>query len=320
MFKPLLEFSEEDVLRRVPEGEIFLRYFNLKPHLTEYQKNPLREDNSPGCKFFKSDNGKILFHDFSYGKTWDCFNLLKDKFNISRREAIHKINKDYDLRLDTTTPREVKIEPEYPEPVKKESQFSLKINKDFSESEMQYWKQYGITRKILEFYRVHSVSKVFKDSKICWKSTAKNPIFAYLFQEKSAKLYRPLSPSSATKWMSVNSGGILQGSEQLDLFGNMLIITSSLKDVMTLRSLGYNAMAPQSESANLGNLEYTKRLYDKVILFYDNDKAGRENAEKWKHLFSGTIFLDTCKDISDYYKKYGRWKTKQKMWTLLSYS
>lgn len=55
-----------------------------------------------------------------------------------------------------------------------------------------------------------------------------------------------------------------------------MIITSSLKDVMVLHKLGYNAIAPQSENSSFPkNLkEDLEKRFDNIVLFFDADDPG----------------------------------------------
>ena len=60
-----------------------------------------------------------------------------------------------------------------------------------------------------------------------------------------------------------------------------LIITKSLKDVMCLRSLGYWAIAPHSESSRISELhvENIHSKFNSVYVLYDNDEAGINGAK-----------------------------------------
>lgn len=76
------------------------------------------------------------------------------------------------------------------------------------------------------------------------------------------------------------------------------------------------AIAPISENCFLTKAQYAKlkSKFNKIILFYDNDLAGIENMNKIRKKFPDVhvLFIPRhykAKDISDFYKMYGRTKT-----------
>lgn len=68
----------------------------------------------------------------------------------------------------------------------------------------------------------------------------------------------------------------LQGDHMLPKTGDYLVITKSLKDVMTLYNLGIPAIAPISENCFLSEAQYhrLKERFKHIILLYDNDRPG----------------------------------------------
>ena len=85
-----------------------------------------------------------------------------------------------------------------------------------------------------------------------------------------------------------------------------LVITSSLKDVMTLYSIGIPAIAFQSETTmpDENIVEQLKSRFNCIILFYDTDLAGQTMAERICGTFGFlNVKLDedyASKDISDF--------------------
>jgi DNA primase len=108
---------------------------------------------------------------------------------------------------------------------------------------------------------------------------------------------------------------MLQGAKQLPEGGDLLVITKSMKDVMCLYSLGITALAPNSENLFLTQNQYDKlkKRFKTIILFYDNDLPGIHNMNKFRKQFDiKCIWIPRkygAKDISDFYKMYGREKT-----------
>jgi hypothetical protein len=136
------------------------------------------------------------------------------------------------------------------------------------------------------------------------------------------KIYRPLA-NKADKWRSSLTAYDLQGFEQLEADGDLLIITKALKDVMLLRELGYNAIAPPSESTGIPEIimNNLKKRFKRIVIFYDNDAAGFKNSELLKSeysLDSIVIPANDSKDISDYFKANGKEKTIELLNSLIS--
>lgn len=96
-----------------------------------------------------------------------------------------------------------------------------------------------------------------------------------------------------------------------------------MKDVMVLRELGYNAIAFNSEGIPTKGengafvretIEHLKSRFERVILFLDNDVAGKEYSHKISRHYGIPYVLipdGEPKDISDYLAKYNRRKTKR---------
>jgi hypothetical protein len=104
---------------------------------------------------------------------------------------------------------------------------------------------------------------------------------------------------------------------------DILIITSSLKDVMSIRdTLGYNAVALQAETTKPKEhiINELKSRFKNIYLFYDNDYTKEKN---WGQLYAQEIcdtygFNNICipnqydtKDFSDMIKKHGVQTSKQ---------
>ena len=49
------------LLEKKTEEEYFSFYLGFNPKKGKYYKNPLRSDNSAGCKFFRNKNSRFWF-------------------------------------------------------------------------------------------------------------------------------------------------------------------------------------------------------------------------------------------------------------------
>ena len=88
---------------------------------------------------------------------------------------------------------------------------------------------------------------------------------------------------------------------------------------MSLYEFGITACAPNSETQFVTDsiLEQLKQRFKHIIVFYDNDKAGKYNMVKLRHLHPDLDYFcipkGYAKDFTDTYKKFG----KQKMTTYI---
>ena len=121
--------------------------------------------------------------------------------------------------------------------------FSIKV-KPFSELELSYWQQYGITLEVLRRYQVVSCKEFASENNegkpYKLMPTDKEPIFAYQ-GKRYLKLYKPFS---AVRFQYAGDLGdkYCFGLEQLPPKGNILFITGGEKDVLSLVAKGFTAI------------------------------------------------------------------------------
>lgn len=191
---------------------------------------------------------------------------------------------------------------------------SLKaIKKPWDESSLAYWRQYYITEDILNTYKVHNVDLVYIDGALRFRATENNPIFAYQFDDTHLRVYRPLASYKQTKWRSNASESHFHGLDSISP-SQLLIITSSGKDAMVLKVLGYEAIAPQTEAISGRNtvLKSLKKNFKFLVFFMDSDETGLAANSKLSSAYGGvSISIPLkyhCKDISDFIAKFGKKK------------
>ncbi|MGK2861905.1 MAG: hypothetical protein ACSLE0_08225, partial [Chitinophagaceae bacterium] len=152
--------------------------------------------------------------------------------------------------------------------------------------------------------------------------------YAYAFIEykdgqETYKIYQPFNKDF--KWINNHNDSIWQGWNQLPPKGEILIITKSLKDVMSITDvLGIPSVSLQSESVHPKRI-VMKELhfrFEDIYLLYDNDFDKEQN---WGQLFAKSVASEfnlyniaiqdsrKCKDFSDLVKEYGAVESK-KIW------
>lgn len=306
------ELNKEFLLSKYSE-ETYMTYYLGIPVKKGLYKNPLRRDNKVTCSFYKRQ--ELIFHDFATGKHYNFISVVMEKFQVDYYTAIHIIATDFGL-IEGQHKKAVKI----PDKIEKftssgPSIIGVRI-KDFTEKELQWWKTFGITLDILNYYNVFSCKNVFLNNSLFTSDSTltfgyyggkKDDLELWRIYYSQKKEYRFLTNWPATK---------LQGYDQLPEKGKLLVITKSMKDCMCLYSMGINAVAPNSENLFVPDsiLNQFKQRFKYIVVFYDNDLPGIHNLCKIKKKHKELIYFwiprsSGAKDISDYHKMYGHNKT-----------
>ena len=276
--------------------------------------SPLRQDNTPTCSFYRNKSGELIFHDFSGDFYGNFINVVMRKFNVGYYKAIDIIASDFGFtkKINSVEVKqsESKIEKSAP------SNIQVEI-KEFSKRELNWWKDYGVTQEILKKFHVYSCKNIFLNGELI-NTNNNNLIFGYYGGKKdNLELWRIYFPGRKmyrflTNWPSKK----IQGYNQLPKTGKLLVITKSMKDCLTLYSLGISAIAPNSENIFVSDsvLEDLKKRFKYIVVMYDNDIPGISNMRKIKKKHPELLYYFIprkyeVKDISDFYKKYKKKKT-----------
>lgn len=306
------------ILQHTTEYDIYAYYIGNKFDIGRIMISPLRKDLHPSFGIFKSSKyGNLMFKDQSTGIVGDCITFVSKLFNISRRESVIKILSDIENKELTYSVEGVVIQEEY-----KTTGTIISVKKrPFSKTDDDYWGQFKLERSDLRHFNVFPISEYWLNGIVQpWAYKQANPGYCYEIYNKY-KLYFPLA-DKRHKWISNCGSFDIQGYEQLDKYGSLLIITKALKDVMVLHKLGVQAIAPQGENHSIPEkiMSILKDRYTNIVVFYDNDKAGQTGANKIANKYElKTIFIpeDKPKDISDYTKEYGLDNSKELLNNLL---
>jgi hypothetical protein len=189
---------------------------------------------------------------------------------------------------------------------------------DFSTSQLNWWKSFGISIKTLQLYNVYSVSSYWINDR--WYE--KKCYGYYGGKKDDIEYWKLYFPGERIKFLSNWTKKMIQGWTQLDKHGDILVITKSLKDVMLFHELGINSIAPLSETCALDRsfiINTLSKRFKRVCVMYDNDIAGIEGMirvkkmlcekKKCNILFFWIPRRYKAKDITDFYKMYGYDKT-----------
>lgn len=327
-----IEVTKEFILSRINEYDIFKYYIPNFDSIGKKFSSPFRKDRDPSC-CIREYNGNLFMRDFAFNKSYGFEALVMEMYSLNYNQALDKISNDFNLYK---TPECKILKNKYIEnQTNKKSNVKtiihIKVRKWDKNIDYDYWNSNGINIKTLIKFKVFPITKLWINH-ISIK--CKYPTYAYYFKKNYE--FKILTPSieGDGKWYSNTTSNTLQGYEQLPKNGDLLIITSSLKDAMFLSQRGYNSVAPQSESSII-NEELIKELksrFKKIILFYDNDgninplpeepKKGKywSNVNSLKYNIPKIELPGEEKDITDYYKNNGEESTMKIFKQLLNES
>ena len=292
----------EYILSKVSEYDIYASYIGqFKPGLI--YNSPFRKDTNPSFGIFLSKRtGKLLFKDHGSGVCGDVIKFVREYTGISNyNEVLQEIVKRLKITNKTVLKSTKPIE-------SKETVIGI-VRQAFTKIDEQYWGSYHISMPTLEKYNVHSIKYYLCNGIVKGIYKDENPMYAYKVYN-NFKIYRPLG-DKFTKWRNNLTEFDVQGYAQLPKKGNLLIITMSLKDVMVLHEMGYNAVSPSSESTFIPDvvLNDLKKRFKNILLCFDRDIPGVQNMRKvsLKTGLKGFLVHKSfkAKDISDAVKTNG---------------
>ena len=322
---------KEQILEKTDGGlYVFNYYIPIEFKLRKRFRNPLYDDKKASCYIYKDTKSrKYLLHDFGNPAfSGDCFWFVASIKGLDTQkdfvEILELIIKD--LRLPINLPRVTQHKHEKFSNERSIVDTKMSINfdtnkqfkaseKNLGESELNFWLQYGITKRDLKRFNVKSLQSYegFNSDGISYRLTSniQEPMFAYN-GNKYVKLYRPHSK------LRFLYGGRMPdvycfGLEQLPQRGDVIFITGGEKDVLSLSAHGFNAVCFNSETANIATeiMEMLARRFRHVIFLYDMDETGKRESARQCETFSAykTLRMELPlagtkeeKDVSDYFR------------------
>lgn len=315
-FKP--NITKDLILSRYSEEQIMEFYLHV-PIKRGLFRSPLRRDKEPTCSFYRNNSGDLIFKDFATGQHLNVFGVVQDMFKCNYFEALRIIANDLGIVRDNSIIKNSGKINTNPIIIKDKEISKIQVEiQEFSDLELKWWKRYGITLDILKKFDVYSCKHVFLNDQLFAKSQQHCPIYGYYGKKyHGLELWRCYFPKRTsyrfiTNWPSKK----IQGYDQLPKTGKLLVITKSMKDTMCLYSMGIASCSPNSETQFISNtvLEELKNRFEHIVVLFDNDYTGITFMNRTKKLHPELIytwipFKYKAKDISDYYKEYGRKET-----------
>ncbi len=320
-----------EILSNISEYDIFKRYVPNFKELNQSFCSSLYKDENPGCRIYQKADGRLCYKDFGTGENYDCFSYVQRLYNLNFQECLNVIGADIGLK-----PSEIGFKPLFllgkeniPKIENNVLKSTIEVKKrNFNIIDYNFWfKQYNISFNLLEQYEVSPLEHyiITKGNKQFYgKYTKFNPIYYYQLEE-NCKIYKPYCDFN--KWMFFGSGLVIEGYKQLPEKGELLLISKALKDVMFLKSIGYDAISFNSETKNIPDyiLNELKQRFKYIYILYDSDETGKlfskklldslQNGEKSRILDIETFCKS--KDLTDYVKLNGLENGKKLIYNLI---
>ena len=323
--------DKEDILLLTDKGlAVFKYYIPFSFKLGRNFLNPLYKDSKASCNvYFDRRNGMYKMKDFGNDDySGDCFALVGKLNGLNCKEPkdfvqiLAIIDRDMhlglsdksEMRISSTTSVPVIAEVTHVPKRKKARPYTL-AQKSFTAAELAFWGESGITQEVLKLFRVVSLKKFSSENNegkpFSIVATDKEPVFGYTAKQY-VKVYRP---HSEMRFLYAGDFGenYCFGLEQLPAKGDLLFITGSEKDVMSLTVHGFHAICFNSETVTIpvGIIHRLSFRFKHIVLLYDVDKAGLDSSAKQelalknygvKRLLLPLAGTKVEKDISDFFR------------------
>jgi hypothetical protein len=316
--KAIYEMTFEDSLKPIDskhfENTFNPHYNDANPDLSIYQ---LDSESWWRHKDFGNDEfqGHVL--------DWAALHYGLDR-KKDFRELLLKIATDLHLDLESLKWEEFENENVRQQVERWDFLFNGEWRKDEEglESAYSYFNNYGITKAVLKRYGVRAVTNLWtidREGELKKQWFPKDKVAIAYEGVHHTKLYQPSADKKFKfRYLGGKPKDFIFGEREIisnmvrteDYQRDTLIITGGEKDVLTLVSLGYDAITLNSETAGIPE-RFIKdgiyNAYEKVVILFDIDETGKRQANKLsrKHglpvcTLPDELFTNGGKDVSDY--------------------
>ena len=301
----------EDV-NTIPSDWIFENYLNI-PEKLMGQRIRMKslfnvKDNDPSMYiYYCSKDGVYKYKCFSTGKSGKAINLMMHIWNLDFKTAANKLIEDYKLYLKSGKTLEKK------EFIDTKWIISNFETRNWTQADADYWLQFNIGSQMLSRYNVKPLRTYTMTKSVNAESTqdefvvSNGTIYAYMNkQNEPYKIYQPQKTNK--RFLKVSEH--VQGYDQLQ-GKKFLVITSSLKDCMSIKSIpsiDVDVIAPDSENSKLSDslIEELKNKYEAIVTYMDSDIAGIKSMKYYLENHNIPFcYIPIEKDFSDIVKIHG---------------
>lgn len=256
--------------------------------------NPTHNDKHPSMSFYKKNN---TLHCFSCGATYDTFDVLGLKYQLTdNKEIFKKALEIFDIELTSDSPWKKNEEIEN----KKDEEIIMEKKTDYTNylyechsriNETDYWKMRGLSEEIIKKYRIgydpNFESNGFKFPALILP-TGKNSYTARNILEDT---------DHKNRYRKVGSADCFN----LNILGKTndpIFVVEGIFDALAISEVGANAIALGTTGSN--SFVDTVKKYPSlppIILALDGDDAGRDASDKLKNTLTALDVLCVSADI-----------------------
>lgn len=302
-------------VKDVPVSWIFEHFCKLKEKLNGHDvkiKSMFNQkERTPSMCIYLSKDKVYKYKDFSSGKGGSAIDLVKELTELPYHKACQQVVEKYnDFVLHNNGGYDL-------QEFKQASKYKVSSTKprSWNTQDQYFWTQFNIGTKLLTEHNViplESYCMIKDDKELCIRGN-----YLYGYYKADSSLYKIYQPKTLDKKF-IKVSDYVQGSEQLKEYP-FLVITSSLKDIMALKSLKLSVdyIAPDSENSLIKKEqmnEYFKK-YKKIVLLFDYDQAGIKAMERYQEIYPTiqTAILPMSKDVSDSIRDYSAKEVRDRL-------
>lgn len=314
--------TKKQIFSKITSYDIFKFYCPNFITLNSLFKDNIRTGDKNPSTSIAFIGGDLLYKDFGTEGSYRAVDYVSHKFGLSFHTTLEKISDDFGLGFTSNNKRAI-TKPSYNTKSLKrvlieKTPALLDIKtQSFTKTNLKYWKQYGWTEQMLKTIKVNSISHYWLTN------TSKGIVnrmvdvsniqaFSYNFYFHKGIFRRKLYfPYKFNRFINNGDNTIVQGWDTLPKKGgDILFITSSLKDIGPFWRLGYYAVAPNSEKLFILPEVYAKlkKRWNRIIIWFDNDESGIISAKNFAKKYNIEYYYNPIKapkDPSDFVKAEG---------------
>lgn len=308
-------------IKDVPTSWIFEHYCKLKEKLNGHDVKikslfNIKERTPSMCIYYDAKNKTYKYKDFSSGKGGSAIDLVKDLTELSYYKACQQVVETYnDFVLHNNGGYDLQH-------FKQASKYKVNrvVYRSWSTQDQYFWTNFNIGSTLLNQHNVRPLDSytMLKDD----KELTITGLYLYAYHKADGTIYKIYQPKTLDKKF-IKVSDYIQGSEQLTGHNHLLII-SSLKDIMAVKSLKLqiDIIAPDSENSIIrsSTMEEYSKQYKKIVIMFDNDEAGVKAMERYKkeYPYVEVCLLAMSKDPSDSIKDFGAKEVRNRLVPILS--
>lgn len=292
-FKHVNITSKEELYKYVSQEEIMYHYygdFKVNSHNKcpfSIEKNPsfhihYYENELRWCRFGMFDN-----HSF------DVVNLVMKLYDLNFYQALNKIYQE--IYLNQNRVSKSKLKKIRKKKFVEKQELKVIYTKQWTDPAMEYWRDYHITDSgLLVKHDIYPLKEAWHGPFLFHRYTKEEPFYIYIHDiaKKSFTTYLPISHKDDNidrRFRKNNTAGHVMGLDNCK-GGDVGFITSSMKDIVVLDLIGFDSIAPHTESGwnykeFLEALAYMKKKYKYVYTAFDNDETGIRESDKIARAF-----------------------------------